>query len=165
LDSGDEEAVVDDYGGPLTRSRMRRGPIARRRLMGSEITPTLELMTPPRRTANKRRKPATSSNSVETPQIVIDRGDLPTNTRLQIKVKEVHLIAEWKWKDVGDDTCGICRSAFEACCVNCKLPGDDCPLVKGACKHAFHMHCIYKWTEAQNAARPQCPLCRQEWKY
>lgn len=35
----------------------------------------------------------------------------------------------------------------------------------GACKHAFHMHCIVKWTETQNAARPQCPLCRQEWKF
>ena len=37
--------------------------------------------------------------------------------------------AEWKWTQGIDDTCGICRMPFEACCVDCKAPGDDCPLV------------------------------------
>lgn len=27
-----------------------------------------------------------------------------------------------------DDVCGICRLAFESCCPDCKVPGDDCPL-------------------------------------
>lgn len=27
-----------------------------------------------------------------------------------------------------DDVCGICRLAFESCCPECKVPGDDCPL-------------------------------------
>lgn len=29
-----------------------------------------------------------------------------------------------------DDVCGICRLAFESCCPECKVPGDDCPLSK-----------------------------------
>ncbi|VDN57677.1 unnamed protein product [Dracunculus medinensis] len=72
--------------------------------------------------------------------------------------------AAWKWV-ARDETCGICRMPFEACCVTCKTPGDECPLVFGICQHAFHMHCIVKWTETQNTPRPQCPLCRQEWKF
>ncbi|KAA1080125.1 hypothetical protein PGTUg99_014552 [Puccinia graminis f. sp. tritici] len=27
-----------------------------------------------------------------------------------------------------EDLCGICRVAFEGCCPDCKVPGDDCPL-------------------------------------
>uniref|UniRef100_A0A1I7V8A6 Anaphase-promoting complex subunit 11 n=1 Tax=Loa loa TaxID=7209 RepID=A0A1I7V8A6_LOALO len=89
---------------------------------------------------------------------------LPSSTRLKITVLKWNVAASWKWV-AGDETCGICRMPFEACCIECKTPGDECPLALGACKHAFHMHCIVKWTETQNAARPQCPLCRQEWKF
>ncbi|KAL3982535.1 Anaphase-promoting complex subunit 11 domain protein [Acanthocheilonema viteae] len=89
---------------------------------------------------------------------------LPTSTRLKITVLKWNVAASWKWT-AGDETCGICRMPFEACCIECKTPGDECPLAIGTCKHAFHMHCIVKWTETQNAARPQCPLCRQEWKF
>ena len=39
-------------------------------------------------------------------------------------------VATWKWV-ANDDTCGICRVAFDGCCPDCKLPGDDCPLVWG----------------------------------
>ncbi|VDO42565.1 unnamed protein product [Onchocerca flexuosa] len=89
---------------------------------------------------------------------------LPSSTRLKITVLKWNVAASWKWT-AGDETCGICRMPFEACCIECKTPGDECPLALGACKHAFHMHCIVKWTETQNTARPQCPLCRQEWKF
>uniref|UniRef100_A0A1I8EJL0 Anaphase-promoting complex subunit 11 n=2 Tax=Wuchereria bancrofti TaxID=6293 RepID=A0A1I8EJL0_WUCBA len=89
---------------------------------------------------------------------------LPSSTRLKMTVLKWNVAASWKWM-AGDETCGICRMPFEACCIECKTPGDECPLALGECKHAFHMHCIVKWTETQNAARPQCPLCRQEWKY
>lgn len=27
-----------------------------------------------------------------------------------------------------EDLCGICRVAFEGCCPDCKVPGEDCPL-------------------------------------
>lgn len=38
-------------------------------------------------------------------------------------------------------------------------------LVWGACKHAFHMHCLMKWLESLQSARQHCPMCRQEWKF
>ncbi|KAL8214829.1 hypothetical protein R6Q57_004278 [Mikania cordata] len=38
-----------------------------------------------------------------------------------------HAVASWTW-DAHDETCGICRMAFDGCCTDCKLPGDDCPL-------------------------------------
>lgn len=72
-------------------------------------------------------------------------------------------VATWKWV-ANDDNCGICRMAFDACCPDCKLPGDDCPLVWGQCSHCFHMHCIVKWLQSQQVNQ-QCPMCRQEWKF
>jgi anaphase-promoting complex subunit 11 len=36
--------------------------------------------------------------------------------------------------------------------------------VWGECTHAFHMHCIVKWVEAQQD-RQHCPMCRREWKF
>lgn len=36
-----------------------------------------------------------------------------------------HGVAIWKW-DVNDDVCGICRLAFDACCPDCTVPGDNC---------------------------------------
>ena len=36
-------------------------------------------------------------------------------------------VATWKWI-ANDDSCGICRMPFDACCPDCKIPGDDCPL-------------------------------------
>ncbi|KAL8259189.1 hypothetical protein R6Q59_027142 [Mikania micrantha] len=39
-----------------------------------------------------------------------------------------HAVASWTW-DAHDETCGICRMAFDGCCTDCKLPGDDCPLI------------------------------------
>ncbi|XP_061998298.1 anaphase-promoting complex subunit 11-like isoform X6 [Rosa rugosa] len=38
-----------------------------------------------------------------------------------------HAVAAWTW-DAQDETCGIWRMAFDGCCPDCKLPGDDCPL-------------------------------------
>ncbi|KAH0731757.1 hypothetical protein KY289_002945 [Solanum tuberosum] len=40
-----------------------------------------------------------------------------------------HAVSSWTW-DAQDETCGICRMAFDGCCPDCKLPGDDCPLSK-----------------------------------
>ncbi|KAL6140118.1 hypothetical protein ACLB2K_058419 [Fragaria x ananassa] len=51
---------------------------------------------------------------------------------------EWHAVAAWTW-DAQDETCGICRMAFDGCCPDCKLPGDDCPLIWGAC----NMHFIF----------------------
>ncbi|KAF7126642.1 hypothetical protein RHSIM_Rhsim11G0105600 [Rhododendron simsii] len=93
-----------------------------------------------------------------------------------------HAVASWTW-DAQDETCGICRMAFDGCCPDCKLPGDDCPLtivklhymskmsnnmfclaVWGACNHAFHLHCILKWVTSQTP-QAHCPMCRREWQF
>lgn len=47
-------------------------------------------------------------------------------------IMKVHLrkwtaVALWKWKS-SDPDCGICRLAFDGCCPDCRVPGDDCPL-------------------------------------
>lgn len=120
--------------------------------------------------ANGKRDAAPASNAAvfeplekfeEAPPL-----ELPTKTRLKMKIKRLNITGEWRWKDGNGDNCGICRAPFEGCCVDCKMPGDECPLVLGICKHPFHMHCIVKWTNAQgNQPRPACPLCRQEWKF
>ncbi|CAD5220114.1 unnamed protein product [Bursaphelenchus okinawaensis] len=96
----------------------------------------------------------------------LDGVKLPSATALNVTLKEIQVTGEWKWVEGRGDTCGICRAAFEGCCVDCKMPGDECPIILGVCSHAFHMHCIIKWTNSQVAhQRPACPLCRQEWRY
>jgi len=90
-------------------------------------------------------------------------------------------VATWRWV-ANDDNCGICRNAFDGCCTDCKMPGDDCPLgivsymmstiksnsneliVWGQCSHCFHIHCIMKWLNSQHVHQ-LCPMCRQEWKF
>lgn len=67
---------------------------------------------------------------------------------MKVKIKSYHAIALWKWNlnptdkqgyqggggdgdeagDEEDDVCGICRVAFDGCCPECRVPGDDCPL-------------------------------------
>nr|GMD26937.1 anaphase-promoting complex subunit 11 [Ipomoea batatas] len=74
-----------------------------------------------------------------------------------------HAVASWTW-DAQDETCGICRMAFDGCCPDCKIPGDDCPLIWGACNHAFHLHCILKWVNSQTS-QAHCPMCRREWQF
>ena len=86
-----------------------------------------------------------------------------SKTKLKVTVKSWNGVASWKWI-ANDDTCGICRVAFDGCCPDCKSPGDDCPLVWGACTHCFHIHCIMKWLQTQQTQH-LCPMCRQEWRY
>lgn len=58
---------------------------------------------------------------------VVDANDVSTKKpRFRVTVKKWHPVAAWKWS-VREETCGICRSAFDATCPNCKIPGDDCP--------------------------------------
>uniref|UniRef100_A0A8D0GJ75 Anaphase-promoting complex subunit 11 n=1 Tax=Sphenodon punctatus TaxID=8508 RepID=A0A8D0GJ75_SPHPU len=82
---------------------------------------------------------------------------------MRVKIKSWHGVASWLWV-ANDENCGICRMAFNGCCPDCKVPGDDCPLVWGQCSHCFHMHCILKWLNSQQVQQ-HCPMCRQEWKF
>uniref|UniRef100_A0A1I8END6 Anaphase-promoting complex subunit 11 n=1 Tax=Wuchereria bancrofti TaxID=6293 RepID=A0A1I8END6_WUCBA len=89
---------------------------------------------------------------------------LPTQTRLKLSVRKWNVAAKWRWS-IGEGPCGICRETFDSCCVTCHTPGDECPIAIGVCRHAFHMHCIVKWTKSQKVAYPLCPLCRQKWEF
>ncbi|XP_058000590.1 anaphase-promoting complex subunit 11 isoform X2 [Hevea brasiliensis] len=80
-----------------------------------------------------------------------------------IQANEWHAVASWTW-DAQDETCGICRMAFDGCCPDCKHPGDDCPLIWGVCNHSFHLHCILKWVNSQTS-QAHCPMCRREWQF
>jgi anaphase-promoting complex subunit 11 len=95
--------------------------------------------------------------------------------RMKVKVKRVNAVAVWKWNVPNDDVCGICRVAFDGCCPDCHIPGDDCPILTGQCNHVFHMyfipqtpgklttrHCIEKWLHTPDS-KQQCPMDRQPW--
>uniref|UniRef100_A0A7N4NVL9 Anaphase-promoting complex subunit 11 n=4 Tax=Metatheria TaxID=9263 RepID=A0A7N4NVL9_SARHA len=86
-----------------------------------------------------------------------------THFTMKVKIKCWNGVASWLWV-ANDENCGICRMAFNGCCPDCKVPGDDCPLVWGQCSHCFHMHCILKWLNSQQVQQ-HCPMCRQEWKF
>ncbi|KAK1921246.1 putative ubiquitin-protein ligase [Papiliotrema laurentii] len=105
---------------------------------------------------------------------------------MKVTVKAYHAVAAWKWDtsseshklfkfaspdndgyededdEDDDEVCGICRQAFEGCCPDCKVPGDDCPLIWGECSHVFHMHCLLKWIDTESS-KQQCPLDRRPW--
>lgn len=88
---------------------------------------------------------------------------LLSDWRMKVKIRQWNGVASWLWV-ANDENCGICRMPFNGCCPDCKVPGDDCPLVWGQCSHCFHMHCILKWLNSQQVQQ-QCPMCRQEWKF
>ena len=46
-----------------------------------------------------------------------------SKTKLKVHFKGWNGVASWKWI-ANDDTCGICRVAFDGCCPDCKLPGN-----------------------------------------
>ncbi|PAV80860.1 hypothetical protein WR25_07394 [Diploscapter pachys] len=121
-------------------------------------TPTSQLFKEsPNEESGKARSKTCPNKNISNPLV------LPTKTRLKITVNKLHLTGSWHWKDCEDETCGICRSPFEATCVDCKFPGDGCPTARGKCSHRFHMHCITKWVETAAHQRACCPLCRQVW--
>jgi len=116
---------------------------------------------------------SSSSNGVTTINVDLNEAEnshglaqfpeIESKTRLIVRIKQWKVVGSWRWL-ANDDSCGICRMAFEACCADCLHPGDDCPLVWGKCTHCFHMHCIMKWLNSQSAQQ-LCPMCRQEWKF
>ena len=65
----------------------------------------------------------------------------PKHVPMKIRLLGARFVTSWRWSVTKDpeDTCGICRLAYESVCPTCKLPGEDCPPIIGQCKHAFHM--------------------------
>ncbi|KAK7930760.1 hypothetical protein WMY93_007155 [Mugilogobius chulae] len=78
-----------------------------------------------------------------------------STSTMKVKIRQWSGVASWLWV-ANDENCGICRMPFNGCCPDCKVPGDDCPLVWGQCSHCFHMHCILKWLNSQQVQQ-QCP--------
>ncbi|CAK4034911.1 Anaphase-promoting complex subunit 11 [Lecanosticta acicola] len=81
---------------------------------------------------------------------------------MKLTINSYQAVAEWKWNlpEGHDNVCGICRVDFEGTCSKCKYPGDDCPILIGACTHCFHLHCIADWLGSE-ASQGRCPMCRQ----
>lgn len=79
-----------------------------------------------------------------------------------VEITHWHGVASWTW-GAGDDVCGICRAPYDGAPPEAKGPGDDAPVVWGACGHAFHVQCIQRWLGAQ--AEPRCPFCRRVWEF
>ncbi|CAO2633525.1 Anaphase-promoting complex subunit 11 [Lemmus lemmus] len=77
---------------------------------------------------------------------------------MKVKIKCWKGVATWLWV-ANDENCGICRMAFNGCCPDCKVPGNDCPLVWGQCSHCFHMHCILKWPRGSSRSEPCAGRC------
>lgn len=82
---------------------------------------------------------------------------------MKYKIRQYKAVAAWHWDipDSSNRTCTICRQDFDSTCGKCRIPGDDCPIIFGKCKHYFHLHCIDKWNREQ---KPTCPLCRAPWE-
>lgn len=76
-----------------------------------------------------------------------------------VEVEEAQFVATWAWV-TNEKDCGICRRSFESCCPTCVVPGDDCPISVGMCKHTFHLHCI----ETALQKSDSCPLCSAKWE-
>ena len=54
---------------------------------------------------------------------------------MKVEIEEWHAVSTWTWtSNAEDDACGICRLPFDGCCPDCKMPGDDCPIVWGECR-------------------------------
>ncbi|KPI85121.1 hypothetical protein ABL78_5814 [Leptomonas seymouri] len=90
--------------------------------------------------------PATSSNaddviSIETKYMYVTAVSVP---REMMVMKEA---------------CTICNGSLGHPCVKCNSTLDDCPVVIGACRHAFHQHCFEQWVQVHGT----CPFCREKW--
>ena len=48
------------------------------------------------------------------------RSSNPSKTKLNVKIRGWNGVATWKWI-ANDDTCGICRVAFDGCCPGWKI--------------------------------------------
>ena len=85
-----------------------------------------------------------------------------------ITVRRYRPVAAWQGEtgdEVPERVCGICHSAIDGCCGQCKIPGDECPMGRGKCGHSFHAHCIIRWVASEEGAESSssCPMCRQPW--
>jgi anaphase-promoting complex subunit 11 len=66
------------------------------------------------------------------------KGTFVSRMPLKLTIHSWNAIGSWHWQTHNqEELCGICRLSFDACCPECRMPGDDCPLIVGECKHCF----------------------------
>ncbi|KAJ1963735.1 hypothetical protein GGI12_001870 [Dipsacomyces acuminosporus] len=111
-----------------------------------------------RDTETQEQQTCTCVASPYLPFLFID----PFYLTMKVTITDWRAVAGWRWDVPDDEVCGICRVAFDACCPECKVPGDDCPLIWGECSHVFHMHCLLKWLGTESSQQ-QCPMDRRPW--
>ena len=67
------------------------------------------------------------SNSVENKKMQSENNENVSSktsvskTKLNVKIRAWNGVATWKWI-ANDDTCGICRVAFDGCCPGTSTP-------------------------------------------
>ena len=81
----------------------------------------------------------------------------------RIEIKEWNAVALWGW-NVQVDNCAICKNGINECCIECQAAegsaNEGCLISWGSCNHAYHTHCITRWT---NQKKNTCPLCQKPW--
>ena len=75
----------------------------------------------------------------------------------RFEIKKWNAVALWAW-DMEVENCAICKNHCHEPCIDCQANqvanADECTLAWGVCNHAFHTHCIGRWTKTKNT----CPL-------
>lgn len=119
---------------------------------------------------DEERKRNSMAENATTTTTTTSTSSASTSSSFRVSIKHWRAVASWTW-DAGDDVCGICRAAFDACPPEAKYPGDDAPVVWGACGHAFHLQCISRWLAnagggaAAGQQQQRCPFCRRPWEF
>ncbi|KPA77860.1 hypothetical protein ABB37_06662 [Leptomonas pyrrhocoris] len=96
-------------------------------------------------------QPATSSGGVATDGVIIP---------IETKYMYITAMSVPRETMIMKDSCAVCNGSLGHPCVNCNSVLDDCPVVIGACRHAFHQHCFERWEKAHGT----CPTCQEAWQ-
>ncbi|WAQ87828.1 hypothetical protein PtA15_8A735 [Puccinia triticina] len=89
----------------------------------------------------------------------------PNSTKQKrFEIKKCNAVAQWRW-DILVDNCAICKILIMEPCNECEAnqtgtTNEACSAAWGTCNHAYHLHCISKWTKTSSV----CPLCGGEWE-
>jgi anaphase-promoting complex subunit 11 len=109
---------------------------------------------------SSRKRPSESTVVTTLP---LSSQDNNKQRSLQIRIRNIHGVARWSW-NANDDRCSICQNEFEGTAPGVKYPGEDCPVVFGRCRHAFHLQCVSQWL-GQPTSKNSCPICRADWEF
>lgn len=81
----------------------------------------------------------------------------------KFEIRKWTAVLFWSW-DMVVENCAICRNHLMEPCIECQpntmsQTAEECQTAWGKCNHAFHLHCITRWTNSRNV----CPLDNREW--